>query len=328
MSDSSDNNDSDSDSDDSSNSGGSSNSNYENDLLNQEDQININDLFNSINNNINENIILNTNENLNIQSNLNLLYRPLSHITITNELQIILNQMIEIKILELTTNIDNDINSLNFYNEQIFNILNEINNEYIITYNFYQDNIYLIIKYSVETSFTNLINMRIYTESEIIRYIYTYFYYSGNNYYVNNINYIKECIINVLKKYLKDKILYEMTLSINQQQQNQQMQNQQYQNQQYQNQQHQNQQMQDVKNVLTIKQFDDLHQIVYKNLDINIKKINEKCLICMDIFTELDELKLIKCNHCFHIDCIKPWLTEQSCKCPNCRFELEHINVL
>ena len=48
----------------------------------------------------------------------------------------------------------------------------------------------------------------------------------------------------------------------------------------------------------------------------------------MDIFNELDELKLIKCNHCFHIDCIKPWLTEQSCKCPNCRFELEHINVL
>ena len=287
-------------------------SNDEEDLLNDDffvlnyiEQNIVNELFDNTNNIYNENSMNNSNiiNYSNIQLNNNLSYRQLPHITITNEMQILLNQTIEVKILELTNNIENDVNTLIFYNEYLFNILNEINNENVNIYFVNQNNINLIIKYSIETAFTNFINMRMFTESEIIRYIYTYFYYCGNNYYVSNINYVKECIINVLKIYLRDKILFELTNPL---QQN----------------------IQNVKNILTKDQFNVLPNFIYKDLDDNIKKINDKCLICMDIFNELDELKLIKCNHCFHIDCIKPWLTEQSCKCPNCRFELEHINVL
>jgi hypothetical protein len=70
-----------------------------------------------------------------------------------------------------------------------------------------------------------------------------------------------------------------------------------------------------------------LSQDEFNNLDITKDKSsieNKQCNICLDDLTE-DELKensliQLKCNHIYHKDCIKEWLTKQSTKCPSCRF--------
>ena len=48
----------------------------------------------------------------------------------------------------------------------------------------------------------------------------------------------------------------------------------------------------------------------------------------MEDFENCD-VKVLNCNHLFHIDCIKIWLTKQSYKCPICRMEASccYINV-
>ncbi len=65
----------------------------------------------------------------------------------------------------------------------------------------------------------------------------------------------------------------------------------------------------------------------FNNLDIskdNSLIENKQCNICLEDLKE-DELKensliQLKCNHIYHKDCIKEWLTKQSTKCPSCRF--------
>ncbi|KAJ3125004.1 hypothetical protein HK098_000669 [Nowakowskiella sp. JEL0407] len=47
------------------------------------------------------------------------------------------------------------------------------------------------------------------------------------------------------------------------------------------------------------------------------------CSICIETFKPIDEVrKLPTCEHVFHKECIDNWLLEQSCCCPNCRFDL------
>ncbi|XP_065062631.1 E3 ubiquitin-protein ligase RNF181-like [Rhopilema esculentum] len=54
--------------------------------------------------------------------------------------------------------------------------------------------------------------------------------------------------------------------------------------------------------------------------------IGEKCPICLVEFTE-DELgKKLPCNHCFHSDCIIPWLKKTN-SCPVCRREFPTDNA-
>lgn len=44
------------------------------------------------------------------------------------------------------------------------------------------------------------------------------------------------------------------------------------------------------------------------------------CTICQqDIF--LDIVRTLECSHCFHVNCIDRWFTENK-KCPQCRFEI------
>ena len=58
------------------------------------------------------------------------------------------------------------------------------------------------------------------------------------------------------------------------------------------------------------------------NKDLNsIESI--ECLICTEAFIGDDIIKKIKCNHLFHTDCIKPWLCEESNKCPVCRIDID-----
>ena len=57
---------------------------------------------------------------------------------------------------------------------------------------------------------------------------------------------------------------------------------------------------------------------------------NETCSICRNDFEESDDnIKVLHCEHLFHCDCIKQWLTTQSYKCPICRKESssDYVNV-
>eukprot|EP00486_Rosalina_sp_Unknown_P002475 CAMPEP_0201566228 /NCGR_PEP_ID=MMETSP0190_2-20130828/5870_1 /ASSEMBLY_ACC=CAM_ASM_000263 /TAXON_ID=37353 /ORGANISM="Rosalina sp." /LENGTH=248 /DNA_ID=CAMNT_0047984663 /DNA_START=888 /DNA_END=1634 /DNA_ORIENTATION=+ len=46
---------------------------------------------------------------------------------------------------------------------------------------------------------------------------------------------------------------------------------------------------------------------------------NDSCAICLDDFCAKEELRLLPCNHGFHIKCIDPWLSKSSELCPMCK---------
>lgn len=48
---------------------------------------------------------------------------------------------------------------------------------------------------------------------------------------------------------------------------------------------------------------------------------NMKCLVCLGLMDEGDEVKQLPCSHRFHTDCILPWLKKVN-SCPLCRHEL------
>jgi hypothetical protein len=43
-----------------------------------------------------------------------------------------------------------------------------------------------------------------------------------------------------------------------------------------------------------------------------------KCLVCQFDYENGDHLRKLPCGHCFHIDCVDPWLKEHDC-CGYCR---------
>jgi len=51
----------------------------------------------------------------------------------------------------------------------------------------------------------------------------------------------------------------------------------------------------------------------------------EDCTVCQDKIKKGDQFRRLPCgvtvNHCFHKDCIDPWLSRNS-TCPNCRSKL------
>ncbi|KAG1665412.1 hypothetical protein FOA52_005754 [Chlamydomonas sp. UWO 241] len=48
----------------------------------------------------------------------------------------------------------------------------------------------------------------------------------------------------------------------------------------------------------------------------------EACTVCTESFQSSERVVELPCQHCFHGDCIKPWLAEHN-TCPVCRFALE-----
>jgi len=71
-----------------------------------------------------------------------------------------------------------------------------------------------------------------------------------------------------------------------------------------------------VKNVLNKEQLNKLLKYEYK--DVNKEKYKE-CSVCLEDYTEENILRILKCEHGFHVDCIDKWLTECDYKCPVCR---------
>jgi hypothetical protein len=45
------------------------------------------------------------------------------------------------------------------------------------------------------------------------------------------------------------------------------------------------------------------------------------CGVCLEDFQVGDQLIQVPCQHCFHVDCLQPWISEHN-TCPTCRFEL------
>ncbi|KAK3332685.1 hypothetical protein B0T19DRAFT_416281 [Cercophora scortea] len=43
----------------------------------------------------------------------------------------------------------------------------------------------------------------------------------------------------------------------------------------------------------------------------------EECSICMDVFEDVDDVRVFPCGHIFHQACIDPWLLFQSTTCPD-----------
>jgi hypothetical protein len=76
----------------------------------------------------------------------------------------------------------------------------------------------------------------------------------------------------------------------------------------------------DVKIIISEENFEKIENINYENL--NLSESNE-CQVCTEEFNKDDEIKKLNCSHIFHKDCIKPWLCEESNKCPVCRVEVE-----
>jgi hypothetical protein len=78
----------------------------------------------------------------------------------------------------------------------------------------------------------------------------------------------------------------------------------------------------DVKVTLTDVQFNN-----NINTTINILD-DDTCNICLDILNNKEDNGIpvsLKCNHRFHNNCIKEWLTKKSLKCPMCRYECERL---
>ena len=84
-----------------------------------------------------------------------------------------------------------------------------------------------------------------------------------------------------------------------------------------------------INNETSERLFDSFQESI--NNDENIKKLEEiefneqfknkeenKCTICLKIFSIGDKVSYLPCFHCFHSSCIKNWIRIKN-KCPLCK---------
>lgn len=73
------------------------------------------------------------------------------------------------------------------------------------------------------------------------------------------------------------------------------------------------------KNVVSKETIESLVSINYKDLEED----NTLCSITQERFKEDDSIIQLPCTHCFLREAIEKWLTEESNKCPVCRFTFD-----
>ena len=53
---------------------------------------------------------------------------------------------------------------------------------------------------------------------------------------------------------------------------------------------------------------------------------DEECALCMELFVDSDEVRVLKCRHYFHTKCITEWLVvgqrNKKRSCPLCQHEI------
>ena len=68
------------------------------------------------------------------------------------------------------------------------------------------------------------------------------------------------------------------------------------------------------------------HQIKFEKYKKNVYDQSSCCITMLD-FEEDEVIAVLPCKHCFNKEAIVKWLTEESCKCPICRYELKSKEV-
>lgn len=74
--------------------------------------------------------------------------------------------------------------------------------------------------------------------------------------------------------------------------------------------------MEDVKNVIN---SEELSKLPIKTLAEVDNEKHKACPICLEDYNKESQLRILKCEHSFHPDCIDKWLTDCDYKCPVCR---------
>ncbi len=75
-----------------------------------------------------------------------------------------------------------------------------------------------------------------------------------------------------------------------------------------------NEEVQEDTEILTEEEFNQLEVVKVDN-----SNVDNECSICIDNFSEGQEVIKLPCNHIFHINCIKSHLRNYNNKCPLCR---------
>ncbi|OBT56702.1 hypothetical protein VE04_03774 [Pseudogymnoascus sp. 24MN13] len=57
---------------------------------------------------------------------------------------------------------------------------------------------------------------------------------------------------------------------------------------------------------------------------LQARSSGHECSICLNVFIEDEDIRILPCNHKFHAVCIDPWLLNISGTCPLCRVDLRH----
>ena len=76
-----------------------------------------------------------------------------------------------------------------------------------------------------------------------------------------------------------------------------------------------------INNNITTQDILDTNTIIkkYNELDNNIKEKYKTCTFCLDDYNNDSNIRQLKCEHLFHINCIDPWVLNEDFKCPVCR---------
>lgn len=61
-----------------------------------------------------------------------------------------------------------------------------------------------------------------------------------------------------------------------------------------------------------------------------MERTGAQCSVCMDTLVDSrglsEEVVTLPCSHCFHAECLRPWL-ETNTNCPTCRFDLDPFST-
>lgn len=67
------------------------------------------------------------------------------------------------------------------------------------------------------------------------------------------------------------------------------------------------------------RKYRRVKSVPYKHLKDPEAVEDGTCPICLEGFSDREQVKRIRCGHVFHAGCIDPWLLERSDVCPVCR---------